>query len=525
MLNEDELKELFALIPENEAQKASSEVLEQLSQMGSRSDNRIAWVDFDGRFEILSAGISEIGKVSSLRIIKPSDSERPEVLENLIWHTQRDMIRSGDIFLSDMLDRIIWIVPFGLATAAGATVTRSISVGFDVLYEILDSLNPTARLTHTEKRVTCHTLAGLTPKQSAELDKVHWETRRGQLKQVCAKLSVSGQNSLVRLVMSQMVHLLFYVEEEKRQSADVASFATTHFPKNVRLILWRLPDGRTLRVFEAGDKDGLPVLMQHGLFFVPLVQSLAPHAAAHGLRLVLPLRSGYWSQQSLDTPVDTLKTEAQWDADLKAYIEGKAESGIIMVGHSMGCVHSLRFAARYPKLLRNLVLLSPYFGRAPRNTKTYLSRIMKVLDRVRSNQFLFRIVASQFAHSYSNNRIAQSALYRIFRDSAEDIKVLKGAAAVPAFDPWFSSLFRSSVNGIAQDFQSTLRFDPQSLKHIPAPCMVIYGDQDPIAWEDEIESTFGRSGNHKSTCIPGSGHFLMVTARNEILSILSSLRK
>lgn len=524
MLNEDELKELFALIPEAEAQKARTEILEQLSQTGSRSDNRVAWVDFNGSYDILSAGVTEMGKVPSLRIINPSEkAERPAVLENLISQTHKETVRSGEIFLSAMPDRIIWIVPFGLSSLSNAVTIRAISVSFHVLYKILDSLNPAAHLTNTEKRVICHILTGLTPKQSAELDRVKSETRRGQLKQACAKLSVSGQNSLVRLVMSQTIHLLFYIEEEKRQSGEVADFAASHFPTNVRLILWRLPDGRTLRVFETGDEDAPPVLIQHGLFFVALIQSLAPQASKQGLRLLVPLRGGYWSQQSKDTPIDAAKAELQWDADLRSYIEGQFASGVVMVGHSMGCVHALRFAEQFPNLLRNFVLVSPYFGRAPQENRAYLSRIMNVLGRVRSNQILFRMVASQFAHSYSNNRIARSALYRIFRDSSEDMKVIKGDGSLPAFDEWFGTLFRNSVDGIAEDFQSILRFDAHQLNQTPSPCTVLYGDQDPIAWSDEIERAFSTTQDQTCKRIRGVGHFLMVSAPNELLRVLSAV--
>jgi pimeloyl-ACP methyl ester carboxylesterase len=54
------------------------------------------------------------------------------------------------------------------------------------------------------------------------------------------------------------------------------------------------PDGRTIRAFDAGARDGAPVILHHG---TPMCGRLAQHvtrdAAEHGLRLVTYDRAGY----------------------------------------------------------------------------------------------------------------------------------------------------------------------------------------------------------------------------------------
>jgi pimeloyl-ACP methyl ester carboxylesterase/DNA-binding CsgD family transcriptional regulator len=466
MLNDKDLEAVFAVIPEMEARQARRELSDKLSRQKRPLDGEIAWVDFNDRFDVLRAGVTDMGGLSSRLIFRTS--ETPD-LNELIMAVAAHPIKAGSILLSKSSDRIMWFVPatHATGTAPARVITKGLSIGAAVFQRLVDGFNPSAHLTDAEHRVVYLLTAGLSLQESADYDGLKFETRRGQLKRACAKLDVSGQNALIRLILSQAIHLLFLVDDETKHAHAAETFLAQHLPNTVRLEMRRLPNGRLLRLYEAGPADGTPVVVFHGLFFASLMQGLAPVLDTHNIRLILPLRVGYLVGDTGAFGVSEHDTARQNIADFQSYIETVFGRSVIVMGHSMGCIAALKFAHAHPDWTRHLVLVSAFLGRD--NERGYLGRILKILARRPHNSMVFRLVAQQFSRSYARRTNARAALRKIFGHSAADMAVIEGRGTTEPADSWFGEAFGASTSGIAEDFRALTRMERDALAPVTAP--------------------------------------------------------
>ncbi|MEM9344745.1 MAG: alpha/beta fold hydrolase [Pseudomonadota bacterium] len=516
MLSEKEIQDLFSVIPETESRRAQTELRARLSSRTNGEQTRIAWVDLDRSMKPIGAGITDFEGLSSSRIntALPKSKHPPELAELMSVLDSGDA-RVGQIQASGLTDRFLWFVPVSPRPTSEVQAShRAMSVSFHVLAQLIDTFNPDAGLTNAEARVSSQIVAGLSLSESARVDGLQTETRRGQFKRACAKLSVSGQGALIRLILSQAIHLVFIIDEQMRASTGISELAETHLPDTVRVELHHLSDGRLLRLFEVGDPGGRPIIVVHGLFFVPLLQSLARHGALTGLRFIVPLRDGY-----LSPPEDSMGEDPNSQsglADLMTHFKGQAP---ILMGHSLGCIVAVRLALAHPKLVPNLVLLSPFFGQPRDGRAVYLSRIMKVVARFRADGLVFRLVAAQFAKSYAKPHNVRTALNRVFGSCRKDAEVLHGDAGVPPVDTWFGQTFRDSVTGVAEDFKTASQFALSEVSGLTMPCTILTGDEDPIVNHDTLTTA---AGTAKITTLPNAGHFAIVTDRQVIIDALST---
>jgi pimeloyl-ACP methyl ester carboxylesterase len=121
-----------------------------------------------------------------------------------------------------------------------------------------------------------------------------------------------------------------------------------------------LPDGRTCEVLLHGDGDRA-LVHQPGTPSSPAPDKLLVDvAAAHGLRVVVPLRPGYGNS----TP-NPGRCMADVAADIEAVIQHLGISEFISAGYSGGGGHSLACAALAPSCKAAAVVVSP----APRDAE------------------------------------------------------------------------------------------------------------------------------------------------------------
>jgi len=120
----------------------------------------------------------------------------------------------------------------------------------------------------------------------------------------------------------------------------------------------RLPDGRTLHVYDVGPADATPLIWHHGtpnLGFPPA--PLFADAARLGLRWVSYDRPGYGG--STPHPGRDIASAA---ADVAAIADSLGLDSFAVIGHSGGGAHSLACAALLPGRVRAAVSVS---GLAP----------------------------------------------------------------------------------------------------------------------------------------------------------------
>lgn len=417
---------------------------------------------------------------------------------------------------------MLWFVPATHATGTepARVITKGLSIGAQVFQQLIDGFNPHAHLTDAEHRVVYLVTAGLSLQESADYDGLKFETRRGRLKRARSKLDVSGQNSLFRLILSQAIHLLFLVDDETKHAHVAEALLAQHLPDAVRLEMRRLPNGRLLRLFEAGPADGTPVVVFHGLFFASLMQGLAPLLAAHNIRLIVPLRVGYLVGDAGAFGVSEHDTSRQNIADFQSYIETVFGRPVIVMGHSMGCLAALEFTQTHPEWTQHLVLVSAFLGRE--NERGYQGRILKVLARMPDNSMVFRLVAQQFSRSYTRRTNARAALRRIFGASAADMAVIEGRGATQPADTWFGEAFGASTSGIAEDFRAQTRMQADALAHLTGPVTALHGDQDPITTPARMKQLM-TAPDRDIRILNGTGHFAVVTSAEAILTTLRNI--
>jgi non-heme chloroperoxidase len=114
-----------------------------------------------------------------------------------------------------------------------------------------------------------------------------------------------------------------------------------------------LTTGVTLEYVEKGAKNGTPVIFLHGICdswhsFEPVLNHLPSFIRAFAIT-----QRGHGDSEK---PLEGY-TPKEFAADVAAFIQQKGLGSAIVVGHSMGGVHTQQFAISYPKLAKGIVVI------------------------------------------------------------------------------------------------------------------------------------------------------------------------
>lgn len=520
MLNEKELETIFSVIPKGEADKARQALSKTLSNVNIGLDGEVGWIDCDADGAIIGAGQTDIGGMASRQIFDPD--EEP-LLKDLLEIVRAGEVKPGMISLSEHMERILWFVPATQPsfTEPTTSIVRGLTFGLDVLEAILTQFNPEAGLTKTEVKVVAHVVAGVTLAQSAQRADLSVETRRGQLKRACAKMQVTGQTGLVRLVLSQVVQLLFIISDDSKFMDVTQKYVRDYLPKDVRLEVQRLSNGKLLRVLSLGPENGTPVIAFHGLLFPMLMRAFSNRLDAYDIHLIVPIRDGYLSGGGNGSFAAGKKSANFNISDFAAYIEARFDAPVALIGHSMGSGTALKFAAKFPHLTRQTILISPFFGQASSNSSGYLNRILSILMKFRFNGIAFRFIAQQFAHSYKKKNNARAALSSIFGSSKSDADALAKENEPGAVLNWFGETFSISTSGLADDFRSITESvtEYKSVGHL----RTIIGQDDPLMSVDTLSELLSTQLSNEIFVVQGAGHFLVETKADVVLGHLKEV--
>ncbi len=210
---------------------------------------------------------------------------------------------------------------------------------------------------------------------------------------------------------------------------------------------------------------GVPVVMLHGLGrHAGTWQHVVEELQGRPYRLLAFDLLGFgaspkpdWINYTVDDHVHAVI------ASLKKY---KISGPVILVGHSMGCLISVRIAKLYPELVRHLVLYEmPLYSGLP-ETKLYRLRL----------DFYFglykRIIAYKPAFGGKTGRTGQKLVEKLL-----DIQMTP--------DIWRS--FVRSLEHTIMDQRTS-----QDVRAVAAPIDVIYGSRDRLVIRGETKLLFGQ---------------------------------
>lgn len=466
------IRDVFAVLPRREADAAARDLVNSWIERREPAAT-IRWIDCDAGGRARFGGVVDI---DSQALQLSTDPAADPAYAELVGAAAAGM-RSGDIVPAAAGDRLIWFAPSPRPIAGGGAI-RAVAIDLPVFAAVLARLDGGGRdASPAEARTLFQLLAGLSPREAAARDKVSFETKRAHIKSLSAKLGCAGQVDLVRLAMGQLVILLQLTVSGGHDDALAARFAREHLPASIRLGNEQVAPGRSQHIFECGPPAGRPVLVVHGMLFPLILLNAEAMCQALNLRLVMPLRSGYFQPG----PPDTLSAGAvrEMDLDDAARLLARLGPEAVVLGHSVGASCALQLARRHPGLVRDLVLLSPNFLGDAR-TESFFGAFLAGLRTMTARGGLLRDIALQFRRQFADERVMRIVWRRLCSSSSDDLAVLDGRAGAGPIYGWFAQAYRDSVAGVADDMASAGGSWLDELAATERPVTVIAADDDPI---------------------------------------------
>ena len=511
---ERSLMQVFSILPEERVSDAVSATLRRLNTTEPAGHAVLKWADFDRTGRFLRGGVSDLADMSVRMIARPQDDRE---LAAMAREAMDGTAEPGRLICSADRERFTLFLPDTISTvdAPARPIVRGFVIDIAVFTRILSSFQGDSHVTEAERRVAFQLLAGISLREAATLDGVGIETKRAQIKSATAKMQCSGQIELVRLLMAQLSIVRAFADDELRHAAFAERYMTTRFGGDGRLAIERLPGGRVLRWVEIGPEDGHPVIVLHGMMFGMLLSGAGPYLEAAGLRLLMPLRHGYLDMRPILDLGTSDRLIAESMSDLTQFIDRRGLQPATLLGHSLGAVLAMHYAARNPGRVGQLVLLSANTAGADNARSSYTDRLYGGYKTLGEAKSLSRAITYEFARHYPDRNAARAILDRMFAASPADMAAMAGeGAAAPVLD-WFPDLYESSVAGISEDYD----FVMNAQRPDPAPAVAslfIHGSDDPLTPIGEIDKLVRTTPGATLQAIGGAGHFAPASHAAEV---------
>lgn len=277
----------------------------------------------------------------------------------------------------------------------------------------------------------------------------------------------------------------------------------------------RQDDGRVIAVEVAGDDDGTPVLLCHGLADSRLAARwFGPAARQLGLRLIAPDRPGTGG-----TDPRLLSVLADWTAEATAVLDALDVGSAAVLGVSGGGPFAAACAACLPDRVRSLTLVAPLgqpdwpaIGMAP-GERFSLTLARHAPDFSGWSMSGLAALARQKPRLFL--RLAATAQPDV------DIRALQQPAMRESFLTCYLEAFRQGSRGVAQDLRVLTRPWGFELATITAPTRIHHGDADmtvPVSHAHRYASAIPGSHLHIH---PGHGHFSILSDPQGVLGALA----
>jgi len=363
----EDMRLVYSLLPDEDTESAAQDTLRLLAEEQTVSQSAVLkWVEFraDGSFS--RGGATEIG--AGFTDIFFSPDEDSEVAD-LVSDANEFGFAPGRVSYFHERKHFYWFLP---ASRFGEDVfsdwyVKAFIVSEALFARLLQHFNSNHRVTLAEWRVGFQLVAGVGATRAAEDDDVSVETKRAQIKSLCSKMMCSGQVNLVRLLVGQLFHVTTLAESESTERSEAEAFIARYLSDDVSFRIHRLPNKKLLRIVECGRPDATPIVLIHGVMFPQALFGVRETLDRFGLRLIIPIRSGYFTNR--DRVGDLGGNCAVESIDeITAFIKLNFSNPPLMIGQSYGAVIALRLAAEHPECVKQLLLMSPQFLSWPAKT-------------------------------------------------------------------------------------------------------------------------------------------------------------
>jgi len=352
-------------------------------------------------------------------------------------------------------------------------------------------------LTEKEARLTARLCDGfISLEEAADSLHIGIGTARSHLKRVFSKTGVQRQADLIKLVLSNPILTLQYLESSGRAPA----------PHTQDSQLLHLSSGRTISWAEYGDPKGSPVLFCHAITGCRLLipQDCTP-LTRHGIRLIVPDRAGY----GLSTPASAGSCMQQWLEDIELFMACLGIRSCPVIGHSAGGGFALDLASIYPERVEKLILLGSVLPLGNRADIRHLLPINRVLIQLgRKNPTVARTLLALSMQVLLKK--AGSYFGLVNKDIAHlDSAVLEDPIMRKLLDDSFRETTRQGSSHMQDEMLYLATCWRGNPDNISCPITLWHGDQDKLTPRPVVEKFQQRLGKRgKLHWVEDAGYFL-----------------
>jgi len=203
---------------------------------------------------------------------------------------------------------------------------------------------------------------------------------------------------------------------------------------------------------------------------------------------------------------DFLYTMEMLVEDLKNLVDFLGiREGVHLCGSSMGAMISQKFALKYPKMVKTLILCAPTIYYPPKTTELNLIgyNILKDLDLEQRVKFWFPLIYSrEFKRRLDNDR-------EFFDEICKDMNLCSQLVDPPLYNDYINQ------NEALKNFDMR-----DSIKDIIQPTLLISGSKDKMSMPGMVQSMHEKIPNSKLEIISGAGHAFNIESPEETNRII-----
>lgn len=387
-----------------------------------------------------------------------------------------------------------------------------------LISEFCTQANRHEHLTASELTTLLQLLAGMQLREAAACDGVGYEAKRNHVKSVLSKTGYSRQMDLVSDLLSQILLEILSQERQQTDQYSIATYARRFLPSDFALHKIVGDDGITRSVLEVGPKNGQPVIVIHGTFFGHISPSFADHLYTNNLRLLIPIRMGFFDETAELMPFEAYRKAIR--LSIMAAYSLASHTSISLLSVSNGTSFAMDFALNYPDHVNHMFIFSAEIE-GYKNNKT-APKFYNALTRLALEYPMGLRLAIRYSQKkLSNIEGVTKVLSGIFGDNAKDRDIIKQGFGAPHFGEHFIDWFKYSSIGFLQDYRNRAEIDWTLLQNIKAPVHLIHGTEDPLCRIDVLREFSETLVNPSLFEIKGMGHLMDDADRSQAMQYVA----
>lgn len=366
-----------------------------------------------------------------------------------------------------------------------------------------------------EMRLAAQLLSGVSLNDAAAGDNVAYETKRNQFKSLAAKMGLSRQQDVVRILLQDLLLIVVPRSTAEPNHDLLYGYKDRFLPDRVRLSILSQRDGPDARILDYGPVSGRPVLLLHPMILPDITDANINAAEAEGIRVILPLRPGL-----LDPSAASQSHEAHMDQAfaclVTAWTQMCGTSAALLALVSSGAL-ATRFARSFPDRVSSVTYAATCFSSGHyRPSPIYFGSSVAELA-LRNEWILTKTMATLRRQFFPRDKF-EPTIRRIFSGSAPDTRILEREFDVPNHGDRIMAVVLQSPESLKQDYFNQVHFDWKQVADVSAPVEFVHGLEDSIHAVCDMERLRTLAGNRPMRSVPGVGHLFQYDQLDQLIA-------